>query len=390
MSGQPFPETVRQRLFEPLGLQRSTFDPAAQLADGDRALGHDPFFRSVRQALPVVAPMTPSAGLYCSAEDAASFLRLFLNRGKWDGYSFLDERLVDEMTAFIQRQPGQIRGYGLGVALNWRWGGPLYHNSGGGFGFLSDIAWLPEQGLGVAFLTNTTRHSLQFSYPIGWLDLLVEGLRPEVHRSISKDLPANHELPAETITRQPEDLTAWVGSYFGRIPSRFDLRFRRGNLWVRSNRSRKWKVLTFVAPDLAWFGKPTERLHLRFEKDADAGTRRLILVEEDWVFDRDFGLKDASQHQRKEWKVFTGSYLSQALGLIPEMIDIQERRGLSVQIASIRTRLRLEQHQPGLFFTCTGEALDFNENLFMGVRVQKIDRRRKLQSYWALMRSLFS
>jgi hypothetical protein len=265
----------------------------------------------------------------------------------------------------------------------------MYHHSGGGFGFLADIAWLPEQGLGVAFLTNTTRHSLQFSYPSGLLDLLVEGLRPEIHRSIPKDLPASHELPAETITRQPEDLTPWVGSFFGRIPSRFDLRFRRGNLWVRSNRSRKWKALTFVAPDLAWFGKPTERLHLRFVKDTETVARRLVLVEEDWVFDRDFGSKHTTQRPRKEWKGFTGSYLALALGLIPDLLEISERNGLCVRIPSVRTKLRLEQHQPGLFFTCTGEALDFNENLFMGVRVQKIDRRRKLQAYWALMRSLF-
>jgi CubicO group peptidase (beta-lactamase class C family) len=389
ISSQSFPEYVRQRLFDPLGLHHSTFDPATQLVDTDRALGYDPFFRSVRKALPIVAPMTPSAGLYASAEDAGQFLRLLLNRGDWNGRSFLDEKLLDEMYAFLRRQLGQMHGYGLGVGLNWRWGGPMYHHSGGGFGFLADLMWQPELGLGVAFLTNTTQHSLQYSYPVGLLDSLVEALRPEVQRSVPKHLPASTELPVETIAMQPETLAPWGGRYYGRIPSRFDLCLRRGRLWVRTNRVRKWKPLTFVAPDLAWFGTPGERMHLRFQQDSETAARHVVLVEEGWVFDRDYGSNGVSQPPRKDWKDFSGSYLALALGLIPELIEVKERGGLFVQIVSLRTRLRLEQHQPGLFFTCTGEALDFNENLFMGIRVQKIDRRRKVQVYWAFLRSLF-
>ncbi len=388
--GKPFPAFVQERLFGPLGLRRSSFDPAVQLADSDRALGHDPFFRAAGKPLPVVAPMTPSAGLYCGAEDAGQFVRLFLNQGTWEGKRFLDERFLDEMYAFPQRLEGQIRGYGMGVALNWRWGGPLYHHSGGGFGFLSDLMWLPELGLGVAFLTNTTQHSLQYAYPLGLLDTMVDALRPEVSQRKPKVHPAAAELPATPITREPEELAPWVGSYFGRIPGRIDLRLRRGRLWTRSNRQRRWQPLTFVAPDLAWFGQPEDRLHLRFVKDTETVARRLVLVEEDWVFDRDFGSKHTTQRPRKEWKGFKGSYLALALGLIPELIEVRNRRGLLfVRIASLRTSLRLEQHQPGLFFACTGEAVDFNEKLFMGVRVEKINRRQQLRVYWSWLRALF-
>jgi CubicO group peptidase (beta-lactamase class C family) len=388
VSGQRFPDYVRQRLFEPLGLQRSSFDPHTQLADHDRALGHDPFFRAARKLLPVVAPMTPSGGLYCSAEDAGQFMRLFLNRGTWEGKRFLDERLLDEMYAFPQRQEGQIRGYGLGVALNWRWGGRMYHHSGGGFGFLSDLLWLPEHGLGVAFLTNTTQHSLQFAYPLGLLDDLVEAMLPEVHEGGLSHIPVNTDLPTAPIARQVEELEPWVGRYFGRIPSRIDLHLRGKTLWLRTNRQRKWQVLTFVAPDLAWFGKPEARLHLRFQQGPGTGARRLVLVEDDWIFDRDPW--PDGRPARKELKAYCGSYLALALGFIPELIEVKARRGLAVKIVSLRTSLGLEQHQPGLFFTCTGEAVDFNENLFMGIRVQKIDRRKKIQVYWMWLRGLLS
>ncbi len=389
VAGKPFPAFVQERLFEPLGLRRSSFDPAVLLVDGDRALGHDPFFRSAGKPLPVVAPMAPSAGLYCSAEDAGQFMRLFLNRGTWNGKTFLDDRLLDEMYAFQGRQAGQIRGYGLGVALNWRWGGPMYHHSGGGFGFLSDIMWLPELGLGVGFLTNTTQHSLQYAYPLGLLDRLVEALHPEVYRRAPKVRLATAELPEAPLPRQPQELEPWVGRYFSRIPGRIDLRLRQEKLWMRGNRDRKWKALTFVADDLAWFGKPEERLHLRFLRETGSGSRKVVQAEDGGVFDRDPGPETIRQAPRKDWKAFSGTYLALALGLIPELIEVKERRGLFMRFGSIRTSLRLEQHQPGLFFTCTGEAVDFNENLFMGIRVEKIDRRRKLRVYWSLLRALF-
>ena len=55
------------------------------------------------------------------------------------------------------KRSGEPAGYALGIVdAGWYRG-----HSGGGFGFLSDMYWAPEAGVGVAVLTNSDNHPLQ-------------------------------------------------------------------------------------------------------------------------------------------------------------------------------------------------------------------------------------
>jgi hypothetical protein len=49
----------------------------------------------------------------------------------------------------------------------------LFSHGGGGFGFISDLWWLPELKLGIAILTNSSDHRLQGSLALQILDDLV-------------------------------------------------------------------------------------------------------------------------------------------------------------------------------------------------------------------------
>jgi hypothetical protein len=68
---------------------------------------------------------------------------------------------------------GQREGYALGVArTGWFKGrnADLFSHGGGGFGFLSDLWWLPELKVGIAVLTNSADHKLQGSLALQVLD----------------------------------------------------------------------------------------------------------------------------------------------------------------------------------------------------------------------------
>ena len=173
VEGTPFPEVVRQRLLEPLGMERSTFDRAAIRASGNRALGHvDPY-----PAPPLYEPMTAAGGLYASARDLARFLRFQLNEGSIDGRLVLDPRWLDEMQTVPAPWAGAPAGYALGVVRHrWnRWEGrpDLFDHGGGGYGFLSDMWWLPQLGVGIATLTNSQDHQLQNELSLSILTDLV-------------------------------------------------------------------------------------------------------------------------------------------------------------------------------------------------------------------------
>ena len=71
---------------------------------------------------------------------------------------------------------GAPAGYALGVArTRWRAGQylDLFSHGGGGYGFLSDLWWLPQLQLGIAVLTNSDDHDLQVALAVGILRDLV-------------------------------------------------------------------------------------------------------------------------------------------------------------------------------------------------------------------------
>jgi CubicO group peptidase (beta-lactamase class C family) len=158
VTGQLFPDYERDQVFRPLGMARSSFDRAVFSADPDRAIGHSRPLPTV----PLPEPMVAAGGMYASVGDLARFIQFALNDGTLDGQSVLSPELLQEMTTVQFPVVGQGFGYGLGVArTGWYRGrnADLFSHGGGGFGFLSDLWWLPELKVGITVLTNsaTTR-----------------------------------------------------------------------------------------------------------------------------------------------------------------------------------------------------------------------------------------
>lgn len=160
VSGVPFPLAMRDSLLAPLGMSHSTFDRAEVRASTDRAVGHSG--NLVRPGPDI--PMVGAGGLWASAADLGQFLRLQLGDGVVDGRTVLDPDLMAEMREIPAPHAGDVAGYALGVART-RWpvlqNLDLFSHGGGGYGFLSDLWWVPQLDLGIALLTNSATHDLQ-------------------------------------------------------------------------------------------------------------------------------------------------------------------------------------------------------------------------------------
>ncbi|SJZ75056.1 CubicO group peptidase, beta-lactamase class C family [Enhydrobacter aerosaccus] len=156
--GAAYDSAMRQRIFDPLGMTRTTFDFARALAD-NHASPHDddldgkPTVARMDMNYSIV-PMRPAGGMWTSARDLARYLALELADGTLpDG-----RRLVSATNLRERRKPqiqtGEDASYGMGLAVDTRYGIPVISHGGSMFGYKSEMVFLPEHGVGAVVLTN--------------------------------------------------------------------------------------------------------------------------------------------------------------------------------------------------------------------------------------------
>lgn len=195
-SGEPFSEFMRRRLFEPLGLHRSTFDFEVFDADADRVLGHSRTFARAGGTVPRRVPMVPSGGLYTSVGDVLGYVQLHLR----DGAGIIRPEIIAQHLDVPRLHEEQSQGYGLGLYVDrWAPGVRVLHHGGAGFGFLCQVFWLPGLGIGGAVLTNSVDHDLQNELAADIVQRLAvaEGAPPDL---------ATHPVPDDA-----------AGRYVGRL-----------------------------------------------------------------------------------------------------------------------------------------------------------------------------
>lgn len=172
--GKPLAQVMSDEVLGPVGMYHSTFDRGRIDATADRAIGYG----ALGIPSPLVdVPMTAAGGLYASISDLARFLSFQLGDGTIGGRAVLDSALMEEQRTVPAPNAGSPAGYALGV-MRTRWRAERYqdifYHGGGGFGFLSDLWWVPKMQLGIAVLTNSSEHQLQGDLAISILRDLVD------------------------------------------------------------------------------------------------------------------------------------------------------------------------------------------------------------------------
>lgn len=125
VSGKSYEQFLEERIFDPLGMDDTTFHPTSEQAKriaalykpGDEEVGIVATQHWLSEVSPGRSP-NPSGGLFSTAADMARFYQMILNGGEVDGKRILSEDAVDEMTRI---QTGDLttgftsgNGWGLG------------------------------------------------------------------------------------------------------------------------------------------------------------------------------------------------------------------------------------------------------------------------------------
>lgn len=188
VSGKPFEQYMKERLFAPLGMSNSAVGKEA-LKSTNRAVGHQIGFSETPAVPP---PILGAGGVFTTAKDLATFVQFHLNRGNHEGKTILEESLFDIMYEPVTESKDNRRN-GLCIVLDNRNEGLMLHHGGGGFGFSSYMLWFPEYGMGTVVVTNRVFHPFTSKLATTVLDRLIKD------RIISKRFtlpePSTEDLP---------------------------------------------------------------------------------------------------------------------------------------------------------------------------------------------------
>jgi CubicO group peptidase (beta-lactamase class C family) len=202
VSGLRWEDFVRERLFRPLGMDRSSLFVDEMKKTGNYSLAYAPrkdaagakkgdSLKEAVQRIPIQAYNTtgPASCINSNLKDMAKWIMFNLNGGKAGEKQLVSARSVREIHSpqisiptegefkpFVGEETPLIS-YGLGWVVQPFHGHMMLNHSGGVDGFSSLVSFLPGEKAGVVVLTNMQTNMLPYIVAFHYYDLLF-GLKP--------------------------------------------------------------------------------------------------------------------------------------------------------------------------------------------------------------------
>jgi CubicO group peptidase (beta-lactamase class C family) len=348
VSGMPFHQYLKEKVLDPLNMKHSSANPDVILASENRAAG----FSRGREESRVIVPMQGAGGFYASMEDLASFVRFHLNQGSMDGKEIIPGNLLSEMYFVPFQAEGQINGYGLGIASYDRHQNALLNHSGGGYGYLADMAWYKDLGLGMVVLTNSVNHRLQGSLYREILDKLIEADRGKT--SLKKE-----KIPEPGIEISAEDQKLYCGNYVGRFGKVQVIR-KEGQLGLKQG--NKFTPFTFSSKDEASLPRNGYHDYLRFVLDEKGKMDYIVKLNGGEAWDYNDGPNDEMGPDNPLWNNYLGKY-DVFIGKNRITSATLKKNNGYLYLHYMNNTDKLQEMETNVFSNCKGELLRFGEQI---------------------------
>jgi CubicO group peptidase (beta-lactamase class C family) len=221
ITGQRFEDFVQQNLFNPIGMKSATyFEPAPSTTT---TLYH-PDGKTPYQYWHII--MRPAGSINASANDMAAYVQFYLNRGAVKGNQIIPAADVDRMeipASTWAAKDGLKTGYGLSNYGSVE-DGFFYHGHDGGVeGGLTEMAYMPDYGVGYFFSINSGNGDA--------FEKVAKAIRSYVTLKLQKPpVPPPASLPANV-----EDYAGWYEPDSPRVELLHFLERLLGLTWVRFN-----------------------------------------------------------------------------------------------------------------------------------------------------------
>ena len=195
--GAAFDRAMDERIFEPLGMARTTFT-YSEAMDDNWAKPHARGFSGSVEEAPMdwnnmVYPYRPAGGAWSTAHDMALYTLNELREGTLaDGTDLVSaENLLKRRERYVPI--GDDAWYGMGLMEDASRGKNVYFHGGSLIGYKSNFWFIPEDGIGAVLLTNSdTGQGLLGLFQRKLLEVLYDG-----DKEADENLAAAVKLGAE-------------------------------------------------------------------------------------------------------------------------------------------------------------------------------------------------
>jgi CubicO group peptidase (beta-lactamase class C family) len=371
LSGTSWEDYLRRRLLTPLGMGRSNLSVEAMSADPDHATAYE---RRQGVVVPVpqrpITALAPAGAVNSCAADLTRWLLAQLGDGQLDGKAVMSAAMVahqHEPHIVLPEDrtfPASTRhAYGLGWFVGRYRGHRLLEHGGGIDGFLTECMLLPDDGIGVAVMTNTTSSAMTPIVAYRILDELL-GLEPldwfssfkprydTIMAGMREARQARRVVPDAPL---PRPLDAYAGEYehpgYGTLTITVEggvLRPRLGTLDL-SLAHRHYETF-----DLEWheLGDQSHLFPLMFLSDPDGDITALTVPFESLLEPQRFDRRpDASAQDPEVLRRLCGTYV---MGPIEVVVALRGDHVLTVAIPGAPP-FELEPAGRGLRFGLKGQ-----------------------------------
>lgn len=219
VSGQKWDDFLHSELFVPLGMKSTSADSSGIKARENVAAPHASDggkLQRISRYCPDVIAL--GGAIHSNVLDMAQWLKAHLDGGVSDGRQIISKVRLQEMHTAPQqaekRDPADPRdprvsmeNYGLGWFFNDHGGRQVVEHSGNSNGFVSWIAMIPEERLGLVVLSNQHNTGLNLALRIWILDALSERTQRDwsekVRTGFDKVLEKFREAKAKYAANRP-------------------------------------------------------------------------------------------------------------------------------------------------------------------------------------------
>jgi len=227
VSGQSYEEYLRQKIFEPLGMNHTTYCSTSDVVKG-KVYGYNYTPNGLKQK-PYLDHTWPfAAGSLCSTSDDLLIWMQALH-----GKEIVDKKMYHSITTPGTLNDGTPIRYAKGLVNYTNFGHEMIGHGGGIHGFLSETRYFPEEDLYIICLINTTgpRGAGYFADAITWkmlekvhtqsedIDLDLESLVGEYQgqargRMLTADIGVSGQALTLTVDGQAQSDT--LNTYLGK------------------------------------------------------------------------------------------------------------------------------------------------------------------------------